>query len=107
MFLGIFFFCFYLKHNVSEDRFCLRLQVNTTQLGPIDRVSPYHQISVPAPDRIYKPSTDHLRELRRKYYDIKNTLMRPSTRELLEQKSSRGRICSLVQGLIYVEFLRC
>jgi hypothetical protein len=29
------------KHNVSETGFCLRLQVKSTQLGPIDRVSPY------------------------------------------------------------------
>jgi hypothetical protein len=33
--------CFYLKHNVSETGFGLRLQVETTQLGRIDRVSPY------------------------------------------------------------------
>jgi hypothetical protein len=30
---------FYLKHNVSETGFCLRLQVEPTQLGPIDRPS--------------------------------------------------------------------
>jgi hypothetical protein len=29
------------KHNVSETGFCLRLQVKTTQLGPIDRANPY------------------------------------------------------------------
>jgi hypothetical protein len=43
--------CFYLKHssvytriskhNVSETGVCLRLQVKPTQLGPIDRASPY------------------------------------------------------------------
>jgi hypothetical protein len=32
--------CFHLKYNVSEIGFCLRLQVEPTQLGPIDRVSP-------------------------------------------------------------------
>jgi hypothetical protein len=32
---------FILKHNVSETGFCLRLQVEPTQLGPIDRISPY------------------------------------------------------------------
>jgi hypothetical protein len=41
--------CLYLKHspvyfskqNVPETGFCLRLQVKPTQLGPIDRGSPY------------------------------------------------------------------
>jgi hypothetical protein len=41
--------CFYLKHSpvyvskhkVSETGICLRLQEKTTQLGPIDRASPY------------------------------------------------------------------
>jgi hypothetical protein len=30
---------FYLKHNVSEDGFCSRFQVEATQLGTIDRPS--------------------------------------------------------------------
>jgi hypothetical protein len=30
---------FYLKHDVSETTFCLRLQVETAQLGTIDRDS--------------------------------------------------------------------
>jgi hypothetical protein len=29
--------------------FCLRLQVNPTQLGPIDRANPYLRTLVPAP----------------------------------------------------------
>jgi hypothetical protein len=29
------------KHNVSETALCLRLQVEPTQLGSIDRASPY------------------------------------------------------------------
>jgi hypothetical protein len=33
--------CFYLKHNVSETVFCLLLQVEPTDLGTIDRASPY------------------------------------------------------------------
>jgi hypothetical protein len=41
--------CSYLKlrpvyisnHNVSETGFCLRIQVKSTQLGRIDRASPY------------------------------------------------------------------
>jgi hypothetical protein len=28
-------------HHVSETGFCLRLQVKSIQLGPIDRASPY------------------------------------------------------------------
>jgi hypothetical protein len=35
---------YFSKHNVSETGFCLRLQVKPTQLGPIDRASPYLQI---------------------------------------------------------------
>jgi hypothetical protein len=31
----------FLKLNVSETGFCLRLQVKPTLLGPIDRASPY------------------------------------------------------------------
>jgi hypothetical protein len=29
------------KHNVSETGFCLRLQVEPTRVGPIDRASPH------------------------------------------------------------------
>jgi hypothetical protein len=32
---------YFSKHNVSETGFCLRLQVNPTQMSPIDRASPY------------------------------------------------------------------
>jgi hypothetical protein len=32
---------YFLKHNVSETGFCLRLQVKPTPLAPIDRASPY------------------------------------------------------------------
>jgi hypothetical protein len=35
---------YFSKHDVSETGFCLRLQVKPTQLGPIDRASPYIQI---------------------------------------------------------------
>jgi hypothetical protein len=31
---------YFSKHNVSETGFCLRLQVKSAQLGPIDRASP-------------------------------------------------------------------
>jgi hypothetical protein len=30
---------FYLKRDISESKFCLRFQVETTQVGPIDRAS--------------------------------------------------------------------
>jgi hypothetical protein len=33
--------CLYLKHNVSDTGFSLLLQAKPTQLGPIDRASPY------------------------------------------------------------------
>jgi hypothetical protein len=34
--------CFYFEtHNVSETGFCLRLLVEPTQLGPIERASPW------------------------------------------------------------------
>jgi hypothetical protein len=36
----------YLKRNVSETGFCLRLQAKPTQLGPIDRASLYLQASI-------------------------------------------------------------
>jgi hypothetical protein len=49
--------CSYLKHNVSENGFCLRLQVEPTQLGPIARASPYLRTPAPTQDRVYKPST--------------------------------------------------
>jgi hypothetical protein len=32
---------YFSKHNISETGFCLSLQVKPTQLGPIDRTSPY------------------------------------------------------------------
>jgi hypothetical protein len=36
------------KLSVSETGFCLRLQVKPTQLGPIDRASPYLRTNVPS-----------------------------------------------------------
>jgi hypothetical protein len=30
---------FYLKHDVSDTEFCLRLQVESTQMCPVDRAS--------------------------------------------------------------------
>jgi hypothetical protein len=56
---------YFSKHNVSETGFCLRLQVKPTQLGTIDRASPYLRTPVPAPRwGIWaRHSTNHLREL--------------------------------------------
>jgi hypothetical protein len=45
------------QHNVSETGFCFRFQVEPTQLGPIDRASPYLQTPEPTQDGVYKPST--------------------------------------------------
>jgi hypothetical protein len=53
------------KHNVSETGFRLRPQMERTQLGPIDRASPYLRTPAPTPDRVYKLSTNHLQVLRR------------------------------------------
>jgi hypothetical protein len=41
MFLDIIHRPFFKKHKVSETGFCLRPQVNPTQLDPVDRASPY------------------------------------------------------------------
>jgi hypothetical protein len=50
---------FFLKkpHNVSETGFCLRLQVAPTQLGPIDRASPYLRTDATTQEREYKLRT--------------------------------------------------
>jgi hypothetical protein len=39
----------FIHSPVSETGFGLRLQVEPTQLGPIDRASPYLRTPVPAP----------------------------------------------------------
>jgi hypothetical protein len=39
-------YCFLFKNKVSETGFCLHLQVVPTQLGTIDRASPYLRTSV-------------------------------------------------------------
>jgi hypothetical protein len=61
--LSIILFLF--KINFSDTGLCLRLQVKPTQLGPIDRASPYLRTPVPAPrwGLQAKHSTNHLREL--------------------------------------------
>jgi hypothetical protein len=43
-------------HSVSETGFCFRLQMAPTQLGPIDRASPYLRRSATTQEREYKPS---------------------------------------------------
>jgi hypothetical protein len=40
---------FYLIHDVSETRFCLRLQVETTQMGLIEKDSLYLQAQAISP----------------------------------------------------------
>jgi hypothetical protein len=40
---------YFSKHNKLETGFCLRFQARLTQLGPIDRASPYLWTLVPVP----------------------------------------------------------
>jgi hypothetical protein len=42
---------FYSKRNVSQTGFCLHLQVETSQLGPINTASPYLRTPAPTQDR--------------------------------------------------------
>jgi hypothetical protein len=44
------------KHSVLETVFCLRLQVEPTQLGPVNRASPY--LRTPAPKSKSKSHCD-------------------------------------------------
>jgi hypothetical protein len=44
---------FYLKHDVSETWFCLRLEMVWTQLSPIGRDSLSLRTSAPTPHRVY------------------------------------------------------
>jgi hypothetical protein len=48
---------FYLKYNVLKTGFCLHLQVESTQLGPTDRASPYLWTPAPTQDNLHIPST--------------------------------------------------
>jgi hypothetical protein len=38
--ITILYIIFYLKHNVSDTVFCFRRQVEPTQMGPIEDLSP-------------------------------------------------------------------
>jgi hypothetical protein len=57
MFLNIIHRHVYISKHVSETGFCLRLQVEPTQLGPIDRTSPCLRTPAPTPVGVYNPST--------------------------------------------------
>jgi hypothetical protein len=46
-----------LKTQYFEIWFCPRLQVRSTQLGPINRASPYLRTPAPTQNRVYKSST--------------------------------------------------
>jgi hypothetical protein len=47
------------KHDVSETGFCLRLQVKSSNLGPIDRANLYLQTRIQSPKlRIVKYTED-------------------------------------------------
>jgi hypothetical protein len=54
----------YLKHDVSETGFCLRLEVIPTQLSPIDRASIW--TSAPTPNRVYNTNTTRTNNTRQK-----------------------------------------
>jgi hypothetical protein len=47
----------FVKNNVLETGFCLRLQVKPSQLGPVDRAGPYLWTHAPTHNGVYKPST--------------------------------------------------
>jgi hypothetical protein len=47
---------FYSKHNVSETAFCLNLQVEPAQLGPIDRASFCLRTPATTPMEFIKPT---------------------------------------------------
>jgi hypothetical protein len=49
----------YFSKHVSESGFNLRLQVKPTQLGPIDRASPYLRTPMPAQRLVYTNQTQH------------------------------------------------
>jgi hypothetical protein len=58
IFLDIIHRPFYLlKHNISETGFCLHVEVKPTQLGPVNRASPYLRTPAPTQVRVCKPST--------------------------------------------------
>jgi hypothetical protein len=57
--LSIILFLFKAR-NVSETGFCLRLQVEPTQLVPFDKASPYLRTPAPTKYKIYKPSTEQI-----------------------------------------------
>jgi hypothetical protein len=66
VFLDIHFYVlFNLKHNVSENGFCLRLQVRSTELAPIDRASLYFRTWATKQNIQTKQRIKHLRELKK------------------------------------------
>jgi hypothetical protein len=55
--------CFLFKmHNVLETGFCLWLQAKPTQLGPVDRASPYLRTPASTRDRIYKTAIKNIKQ---------------------------------------------
>jgi hypothetical protein len=51
------FVLFLLTPNIPETGFRLCLQVEPTQMSPIDRASPYLRTLAPTQDRVHKGST--------------------------------------------------
>jgi hypothetical protein len=101
MFLGIIHRpVFYLKYNISETEFCLRLQIKPIQLGPIDTASPYLRTSAQTQYRVYKPGTTQT------IFESYEKTLKDSTctvpyREFISPVMTSDSI--LVLGLIYVE----
>jgi hypothetical protein len=48
---------FYLKHDVSEVQFCLRLQVESTQVGTIEKASLSSPDTSSNTNRVYEANT--------------------------------------------------
>jgi hypothetical protein len=84
---------FLLKTQPFGNWIFLRLQVIPSQLGPIDRASPYFRTPAPTQDSINKPSTaQNPKRAKTEHQNIKtSTRLRLSTRELSEYKSSLDR----------------
>jgi hypothetical protein len=78
----LFIILFLFKtHNILETGFCLLLQVDPSQLGPINRASTYLQTPAPTQDRVYKQAQHKSSEgVKTNLKTLNNfTHMRPNT----------------------------
>jgi hypothetical protein len=74
---------YFSKHNFSETGFCLCFQVKPTQLGPIDRASPYLRTPIQAPRWGIPSQAQHKPSARAK----KTLIFKLCTYEALHQKT--------------------